>query len=68
MRTVPVNLDPGLRLRLAVGVSADMRTPVDDEHPLAELSGHALGNRQTEKSGTDDHRGQSDRKEKPSVA
>jgi hypothetical protein len=31
-----------------------MRTPVDDQDPLAELSGHALGNRQTEKSGADD--------------
>src|SRR5256885_16966130 len=31
-----------------------MRTPVDDQHPLAELSSHTLGNRQTEKSGADD--------------
>jgi len=31
-----------------------MRTPVDDEHALVELSGHALGDRQAEKSGADD--------------
>src|ERR1700742_3995622 len=49
-----MHLDTGLRLGLGVGVAADMWTPIDDEHPLAELSGHAFGNRQTEKSGADD--------------
>src|SRR6185312_8990418 len=52
--TVLVHLDAGLRLGLGVGVSADMRAAIDDEHPLAELSSHALGNRQTEKAGADD--------------
>src|ERR1700722_5439303 len=54
VRAVFVYLDTGLRLGLGIGVSADMRPSVDDQHPFAELSGHALGNRQTEKSGADD--------------
>jgi hypothetical protein len=49
-----VHLDAGLRLSLGVRVPADVRTPVDDEHPLAELSSHALSNRQTEEAGADD--------------
>ena len=52
--TVLVHLDAGLRLSLGVSVPADMRAPVDDEHPLAELRSHALGDRQTEESGADD--------------
>src|SRR6202167_5991433 len=54
VRTILVHLDTGLRLGLGVGVSADVRTPFDDEHPFVKLSSHALGNRQTEKSGADD--------------
>ncbi len=54
MRAVLVHLDAGLRLGLGVGVPADMRTLFDDEHALVELAGHALGDRQAEKSGADD--------------
>jgi hypothetical protein len=54
--TVLVHLDTGLRLELGVGVTADMRALFDDEDPLAELGSHALGNRQTEKTGADDEK------------
>ena len=37
-----------------VRVAADVRAPVDDQHALAELRCHALGDRQAEESGTDD--------------
>ena len=51
---VLVHLDAGLRLRLGVGVAADVRAPLEHEDALVELRRHALGNRQTEESGTDD--------------
>ena len=54
MRAVLVHLDAGLRLGLGVGVAADVRAAVDDENTLVQLRRHALGNRQTEESGTDD--------------
>ena len=54
MRAVLVHLDAGLRFGFGVGVAADVRAPVDDEHPLAELRRHALGDRQAEESGADD--------------
>ena len=54
MGAVLVHLDAGLRFRLGVRVAADVRAPLDDEDALAELRRHALGNRQTEESGTDD--------------
>ena len=54
VRAVLVDFDPGLRLGFGIGVAADVRAPVDDEHALPELGGHALGNRQAEKSGADD--------------
>ena len=54
VRAVFVHLDTGLRLGLGVGVAADVRAPLDDQDPLAELGGHALGDRQAEESGADD--------------
>ena len=54
VRAVLVHLDAGLRLGLGVGVPPDVRAPIQDKHPLAQLSSHALGNRQTEKTGADD--------------
>ena len=54
MRAVLVHLDAGLRLGLGVRVAADVRAPVDDENALVQLGRHALGNGQTEESGTDD--------------
>ncbi|BDB45711.1 hypothetical protein IWGMT90018_61570 [Mycobacterium kiyosense] len=54
MRPVLVHLDPGLRLRFGVGVTAEVRAPLHDEDALVELGSHALGDRQAEKSGADD--------------
>ena len=54
VRAVLVHLDAGLRLRLGVGVAADVRASLDDEDALVQLRRHALGDRQTEESGTDD--------------
>ena len=54
VRAVLVHLDTGLRLGLGVRVAADVRAPVDDENTLVQLRCHALGDRQTEESGTDD--------------
>ena len=50
---VSVDLDTGLRFGFGVGVAADMAALFDDQHPLAQLSGHAFGDRQTEESGSD---------------
>ena len=49
-----MHLDTGARLGLGVRVAADVRAPVDDENTLVQLSCHALGDCQTEESGTDD--------------
>ncbi len=54
VRAVLVHLDAGLRLGLGVGVTADVRATIENENTLVQLRRHALGNRQTEKSGTDD--------------
>src|SRR5262249_41141615 len=54
VRTVLVHLYAGLGLRLGVRVAADVWTPLDDKDPLIELGGHPFGDRQAEKSGTDD--------------
>ena len=54
MRAVAVHLDAGLRLGLGVRVAADVRAAIEHQDPLAQLGRHALGNRQTEESGTDD--------------
>ncbi len=54
VRAVLVHLDAGLRLGLGVRVAADVRAPLEDEDALVQLGRHALGNRQTEESGTDD--------------
>ncbi len=54
VRAVLVHFDAGLRLRLGVGIAADVPAPIDDQNTLVQLRRHALGNRQTEKSGTDD--------------
>ena len=51
---VPVDLDPRLRFRLGVGVPAEMAAPFDHQHPLAELGGRPLGDRQSEETGADD--------------
>ena len=51
---VLVDLDTGLRLRLGVGVAADVGSPFEHEDTLAELRRHALGDRQAEESGSDD--------------
>ncbi|GAA2570661.1 hypothetical protein GCM10010409_54930 [Mycolicibacterium diernhoferi] len=56
MRTVTVHLDPGLGVRLRVGVTSYMGAPVDDEHSLAEFVGHAFSDRQAEESGADDEK------------
>ena len=51
---VPVDLDAGFRLRLGVGVPADVRSALDDQDALAELGGRPLGDRQPEETGADD--------------
>ena len=55
MRAVAVNLDAGLRFGFGVSVAADMAALLDDQHPLAQLSGHAFGDRQAEETGADDN-------------
>ena len=54
VRAVLVHLDAGLRLALGVRVSADVRASLDDKNTLVQLRRHALGDSQTEESGTDD--------------
>ncbi len=54
VRAVLVHLDAGLRLGFGIRVATDVRSPVDYENTLVQLRRHALGNCQTEKSGTDD--------------
>jgi hypothetical protein len=54
VRAVLVHFDAGLRLGLGVRVATDVRASIDDKNTLVQLRRHALGNRQTEKSGTDD--------------
>ena len=54
MRAVDVHLDAGLRLRLAVGVAADVVPPLEDEDLQPELGGAAFGDRQSEEAGSDD--------------
>ena len=54
MRAVAVHLDAGLGLGLAVGVAADVVAAVDDQHPLAQLGGHPLGDGEAEEPGADD--------------
>src|SRR5215469_9151480 len=53
VRAVPVDLDPGPRLGLAVGVAADVRAPLDHQHPQSEIACAALGHREPEKAGPD---------------
>ncbi|COX82521.1 Uncharacterised protein [Mycobacterium tuberculosis] len=50
VRTVLVDLDAGLWLGFGIGIAPDVRAPLEDEHALVELGGHALGNRQAEES------------------
>src|SRR5690606_14014646 len=52
---VLVHLDTGLGFRLGVGVPADVTAPLHDQHSLAQLGGHPLGDRQTEEAGSDDY-------------
>ncbi|BBH16527.1 hypothetical protein Back2_08140 [Nocardioides baekrokdamisoli] len=56
MGAVLVHLDAGLRIELAVGVAAKVRTTLKDEDSLAELSGHPLRDGQAEEAGADDHK------------
>src|SRR5215467_3063444 len=49
-----MDLDPGLRLRLAVGVPADVVAPVDDQHAQPEFAGAALSDGQPEQARPDD--------------
>ena len=51
---VLVNLDTGARIRLGVGVAADVVALVDDEHPESELVGASLRDRQAEQARADD--------------
>ena len=43
VRAVLVDLDPGLRIRRAVGIAADVRPPVDHGDPQAQFVGAPLG-------------------------
>jgi hypothetical protein len=54
VRAVLVYLDSCLRLGFGVRVAADVRAAIDDENALVQLRRHALGNCQTEESGTND--------------
>ena len=47
VRAVLVDLDAGLGLGLGVGVAADVVTPLEHQHALAELARRPLGDRQT---------------------
>ncbi len=49
-----VDLDTGLRFGFRVGVTADMRAAFYNKDTLAQLRCHALSDRQTEETGTDD--------------
>jgi hypothetical protein len=49
-----VDLDAGLRLDLRVGVAAEVRAPLENEHPLVQLGGRPLGHREAEEAGADD--------------
>src|SRR5215469_10954046 len=50
---IPVHLDAGSRLGLAVGVAADVRAALDHQHPQPEIACAALGHRQPEEAGPD---------------
>ena len=54
VRAVAVDLYPGLRLPLAVGVPADVLAPFQDEHAQAEVTGAPFGDGQAEEAGPDD--------------
>ena len=54
MSAVDVHLDPGLGVRLAVRVAAQVVTALEHEHPQAQLGGAALGDGQAEEPGADD--------------
>jgi hypothetical protein len=54
VRAVAVDLDPGLRLALGVGVAADVRAPLEHQDALVQLGGGALCDGQPEEAGTDD--------------
>ena len=56
MGPVAVHLDAGLDIILAVGVAADVRTPVDDNDIQAEVLRALLGNRQPEEPRADDNK------------
>jgi hypothetical protein len=51
---VLVYLDTGLRLRLGIGIAAEVGPALDDEHSLVQLGGHPLGGGEAEKPGSDD--------------
>src|SRR5205085_5709171 len=51
---VDVHLDAGLRLRLAVGVAADVVPALEHQDLQPELGGTAFGARESEEAGPDD--------------
>ena len=53
MGAVLVNLDTGTRIRLGVGVTADVVALVDDKHLESELVGASLRDRQAEQARSD---------------
>jgi hypothetical protein len=54
VRTVAVDLDPGLGLRLAVGVPADVRPALHDQDAQAQVARAPLRDGQAEEAGPDD--------------
>jgi hypothetical protein len=54
VRPVAVYLYTRRWFGFGVGVAADVGSLLDHEHALVQLSGHALGDRQAEETGTDD--------------
>ena len=52
MRAVLVDQDPGLVVTI-VGIAADMRPPVDQEHLFIALARQPLGNDASRKAGAD---------------
>jgi hypothetical protein len=50
VRPVAVHLDPGLGVRLRVGVAAEVGAALDDEDALVQFRRGAFGDRQTEEA------------------
>src|SRR6185312_9442293 len=54
VRAVPVYLYPGFRFLFAVGVPADVRPALQDQHPQAQVPRAVFGDGQPEEAGSDD--------------